>query len=92
MDSSYITAVLKSKLQSEIHTYSVVVKKEKENEEKYQKLVAKKFTTNHHSDLSSNDYADYWCYLAYGPTYSSCRLSIFNAFDDDIRATSRLLH
>ena len=59
LDSSYITAVLKSKLQSEIHTYSVVVKKEKENEEKYQKLVAKKFTTNHHSvSLSSNDYAD----------------------------------
>ena len=38
LDSSYITAVLKSKLQSEIHTYSVVVKKEKENEETYQKL------------------------------------------------------
>ena len=29
LDSSYITAVLKSKLQSEIHTYSVVVKKKK---------------------------------------------------------------
>tara|TARA_B100000575_G_scaffold286389_2_gene283070 strand:- start:477 stop:2276 length:1800 start_codon:yes stop_codon:yes gene_type:complete len=59
LDSSYITAVLRSKLEKKVNTYSIVVDFEKENEEKYQSLVAKKFNTNHYPvHVSHNDYAD----------------------------------
>ncbi len=49
IDSSYITAVLSKEFKQKLNTFSVTLENYKNDESSYQKIVAKKYNTDHHS-------------------------------------------
>jgi asparagine synthase (glutamine-hydrolysing) len=59
VDSSYIVAVLSKDFNQDLNTFSCELKGHENDESKYQKYVADRFKTNHHSiELTGKDLAD----------------------------------